>query len=214
MTAETIVEIIVVLAMIALIISSIIVNASRSKAEKEEKLARIDHLTGIPNAKGEVDIVNLVEKHVVGMFLILDLDHFSDLNDQYGKDAGDKVLVSVANCMVDVFRSSDIILRLEDDRFAVYCPRVKSREVGEDVLNRFLDRIAQIKLKEIDNEPIRMSVGASFYAGQEEIVYGDLYDKANERCEESKAAGGGCYVLADFLGAEESESQSVEISEE
>lgn len=192
-----IMDIIVGCVIVVIIGIGIYINASRSKAEKEQKASRIDSLTGIPNRSHEEDIILLMERKVVGMFVIIDIDHFSSINETYGHEAGDKVLIALANCMVDVFRASDIILRIESDEFAVYCPRVRTREVGAAVLDRFLKAVEKIKLAEIEKKPLKISIGASFYAGQEEISYGDLFDAAFERCEISKESEESIYTLID-----------------
>jgi len=192
-----IMDIVVGCVILVVIIIGIAINSSRSKSAKAQKASRIDELTGIPNRSHEEDIILLMERKVVGMFVIIDIDDFSSINETYGREAGDKVLIALANCMVDVFRASDIILRVEADEFAVYCPRVRTREVGASVLDRFFKAVEKIKLPEIDKKPLRISVGASFYSGQDEIGYGDLFDTAFERCEISKESEGCAYTLFD-----------------
>jgi diguanylate cyclase (GGDEF)-like protein len=53
--------------------------------------------------------------------LLLDIDRFKHINDQYGHRRGDEVLQEVAGCLVRRMRSSDLLARVGGDEFAVLC---------------------------------------------------------------------------------------------
>ena len=69
--------------------------------------------------------------------LFLDLDRFKEVNDTFGHDVGDEVLVSVANGILGALRSGDTVARLGGDEFVVVC-----EDLGDDDdLARLVDRL-------------------------------------------------------------------------
>jgi len=90
-------------------------NESLNKAEFE---AQHDALTGLGNRRKLAGLFKtLGEKQAT--FLIIDIDHFKKINDRYGHDAGDEVLVALADILTGNVRSSDLIARLGGEEFAV-----------------------------------------------------------------------------------------------
>ncbi|MBP6765374.1 MAG: EAL domain-containing protein [Rubrivivax sp.] len=87
-------------------------------------LAFFDPLTGLPNRRLLMDRL----RHAVAVsargaehaaLLMLDLDHFKDLNDTQGHDMGDRLLVAVAQRLVGVVRAEDTVARLGGDEYVV-----------------------------------------------------------------------------------------------
>ncbi len=69
--------------------------------------------------------------------VIADLDHFKSINDQYGHQAGDRILQLVARCLKDQLRRIDHVCRIGGEEFALILP-VTSPEAGGEVLARLL----------------------------------------------------------------------------
>lgn len=89
-----------------------------------QQMALKDTLTALGNRRFFDDsmkrTVQLAKRNQQSCALILlDLDNFKQVNDQYGHSAGDEVLLAVANCMRDTLRTTDSIFRLGGDEFAV-----------------------------------------------------------------------------------------------
>ncbi len=105
-------------------------------AEYFRVLSRTDPLTGLLNRRAFMD---LLKGQSVGedrepsenALLILDLDHFKKVNDEFGHDAGDSVLRQLAQLFEANLRSDDIIARLGGEEFAIALSRGSPRETRQ-----------------------------------------------------------------------------------
>lgn len=91
-------------------------------------LATQDELTGLPNRRFAILCLNQLwlEAQRYGQplsLLMLDADHFKQVNDTYGHAAGDSLLQELAKRLRDCVRRSDIVCRLGGDEFLVICPQ-------------------------------------------------------------------------------------------
>lgn len=93
-------------------------------------LAEHDSLTGLANRRFLERILDenirlaILEDNSIVVFFV-DLDDFKRVNDAYGHDAGDRVLVAIAARLVSVFRDGDYVARVGGDEFVVVAPGVK-----------------------------------------------------------------------------------------
>jgi diguanylate cyclase (GGDEF)-like protein/PAS domain S-box-containing protein len=109
------------------------------RAAAEERLRHIadhDALTGLYNRRRfeqELDrhIVHGRRYGVDGALLVIDLDHFKEVNDGHGHSAGDRVLAAVARVLRARLRESDILARFGGDEFAVLMPHGGAAEAAE-----------------------------------------------------------------------------------
>jgi two-component system cell cycle response regulator len=94
---------------------------------REAYRASIDSLTGLYNLEFLVGFLqqqllfSFRQRLPVGM-AIVDVDNFSKINETYGYEVGDSVLTNVANRILNLTRSSDLIARYGGDQFAVVLP--------------------------------------------------------------------------------------------
>ncbi|TVZ37730.1 diguanylate cyclase (GGDEF)-like protein [Alteromonadaceae bacterium 2753L.S.0a.02] len=87
-----------------------------------ENKARLDPLTGVLNRRGFEEQAQYFTQHCCDSkrtLLILDIDHFKEINDNYGHDVGDYVLVQFANILRATVRDDDILARIGGEEFAV-----------------------------------------------------------------------------------------------
>lgn len=109
---------------IGALLSSVVVH---QRLDAVSKQARTDPLTGLLN-RGALEFE--VDASLHGgrandqsfAFLMIDFDHFKDVNDTYGHLQGDMALKALAAALRSSFRSSDIVARFGGDEFAVFCP--------------------------------------------------------------------------------------------
>ena len=103
-----------------------------------------DSLTNLPNRRLlrdrlETALVRAQRTTARVAVLFVDLDRFKEVNDTFGHDAGDEVLVSVANGILGALRSGDTVARLGGDEFVVVC-----EDLGDDDdLARLVDRLLE-----------------------------------------------------------------------
>lgn len=98
-------------------------------------LAFHDALTRLPNRRLLLDRLRHAQEtsrrsQSYGAVLFIDLDHFKQLNDRYGHDVGDQMLVEVARRLRGVVREADTVARLGGDEFVVLC-----EQLGHDLEN-------------------------------------------------------------------------------
>lgn len=96
--------------------------------------------------------------------LYIDIDHFKDVNDQYGHDAGDKVLKELANIFLNTCRILDIVSRNGGEEFSILlmdCPSSQAMEIAERIRRKVEKNKFYISSNIIIN--ITISIGVSTY---------------------------------------------------
>ena len=145
--------------------------------QKMRILASMDGLTGLFTKKYFLE--NLAEeiKHASARsplsLSILDLDHFKNVNDTYGHQAGDQVLKEIASIMTRSLRETDSICRFGGEEFAISMPGTSKAEAFE-LLNSIRLKISNTPVYQTDHGPlfITISGGLATYPGD-----GDTVDK-------------------------------------
>jgi len=116
----------------------------RKTNEKLALLAVTDPLTGVFNRRQFENLTQGWLTHqnnqdAQSCLLMLDLDYFKAVNDQYGHGAGDAVLRGVTKTWSDTLRSGDVIGRVGGEEFAIFLPST-SKEQAEIIANRLCER--------------------------------------------------------------------------
>ncbi|MDO6594851.1 GGDEF domain-containing protein [Neptuniibacter sp. 1_MG-2023] len=125
-------------------------------------LAHTDQLTGIPNRKmletfanQALSKVNRGDKWLSVTFI--DLDFFKPINDQFGHNVGDKVLVNFTKAIKAQLREGDILSRLAGDEFILLIEADSETQLHES-LNRIISRVQQQLLQPILTTPVDIHV--------------------------------------------------------
>ena len=114
--------------------------------------------------------------------LMADIDFFKQVNDTYGHDMGDQVLISVASVIKSCTRSNDYIIRWGGEEFLVIMPNCSINE-GINVAERIREKVA---VTENDVCPITISIGVTSYDG---INYENAIAEADKALYEAKESG-------------------------
>ena len=109
--------------------------------DRARMLSLTDELTGLPNRRAFIrrldDEVSRVKRYGFPLSLVLiDIDHFKLVNDEFGHAAGDKVLQAYAEKILSIFRHHDMIARYGGEEFAVLLPNTNL-----DGVLRALDKV-------------------------------------------------------------------------
>lgn len=121
-------------------------RAQREQTEREKRLDALafhDVLTGLPNRAllhDRLEQTLLAARRNQRSFAIhfIDVDHFKAINDTYGHQAGDAVLIAVGNWLRATLRDSDTIARVGGDEFVILQPEVDSVKQAEELAARLV----------------------------------------------------------------------------
>lgn len=141
----------------------------RKESEKQIwKLANFDVLTGLPNRALFMERLSqaIFQSTRTGKLLCLmfiDLDNFKNVNDSLGHQAGDDLLVEVAQRLNYCLRQTDTIARLGGDEFTVILTNITQQSDAEPVIRQLLQSLARPFIVGRDNEVhITASIGVTF----------------------------------------------------
>lgn len=156
-------------------------------------LSRTDLMTGIYNRGfGEKMISELLDKQRQGLFCLFDVDKFKHINDKYGHNTGDKVLIEISKALQKINRSNDIVMRLGGDEFAAYFLDIDSEAAASEIITMFFDEISKINIEPI-TEKISVSLGAVLY--NEGFSFDSIYKLADKGVYDSKINKGNSYTF-------------------
>ncbi|MAU94529.1 MAG: GGDEF domain-containing protein [Fulvimarina sp.] len=134
----------------------------KERSKKLETAALTDALTGMHNRRFfDVALTQYVAEFAriqrpIGLVLI-DLDHFKQINDTHGHDVGDAVLRAVALCLFEFTRYHDVVARIGGEEFAIIAPNLDETE-----LHRFAEKLRhQLSRLTIDVEGATIAITAS-----------------------------------------------------
>ncbi len=144
------------------------ITERRNYEEKIRHQATHDSLTGLPNRYLLEDrlqqSINYAERyHTKLAIAFIDLDQFKHINDSLGHDAGDQLLLTVAERLTALVRDSDTVVRLGGDEFVILLSSVHKTEDITHTLQRILASIAQPMTLNGLEFNISCSIGVSIY---------------------------------------------------
>lgn len=122
------------------------VTERQQAAELIRYMANHDSLTNLPNRnymrKRLPQAISLAKRHKrLLCMLFIDLDRFKPINDTYGHEIGDIVLLKVAKRLTEVLRSSDSVCRLGGDEFVILLESSNTMEGAELVAQKAIDKL-------------------------------------------------------------------------
>lgn len=160
--------------------------------QRSENLSRLDPLTGSYNRRGFLDLAepswSTAERSRRPLTLIiLDIDHFKQVNDQHGHATGDRVLIEIAHLLAKACRTGDILSRWGGEEFLLLLP-----ETDLEQARVFAERVRQsIEARRLSITQGTIGVTASFgivESDRHASLY-ELINEADERLYEAKQSG-------------------------
>ncbi|MBX9818999.1 MAG: EAL domain-containing protein [Burkholderiaceae bacterium] len=178
------------------------ITSIKSHQSQLERMAHYDALTGLPNRlllsdrlKQALTQAQRRDKKVAVAYL--DLDGFKTVNDRYGHNAGDRLLIAMANAMKNVLREGDTLARIGGDEFVVVLIDLNDTESCVPMLTRLLEAAAAPM--QLDGIAVQSaaSLGVSFYPQAEDIDADQLMRQADQAMYQAKVAGKNRYRIFD-----------------
>jgi len=167
-------------------------------------LAYFDPLTHLANRRLlskhlQKAVASIIRRKVYGALLLLDLDRFKPVNDEYGHDAGDEVLIEIARRMESITRSEDVVARLGGDEFLIYISHLgEDKQVAHDKASRIAKKLIGLVSQPVRYQDKNLFVGASIgvrLLGAEEIEPDKAIHDADIAMYRAKDAGRGRAVF-------------------
>lgn len=135
-------------------------------------LANLDPLTGIFNRRyfyesAEIELSRSTRQQQKVSVLMIDLDYFKSINDRFGHEGGDKVLVETTTQIREVLRTYDIFGRIGGEEFAVLLPGSSLAE-AVDIGERIINQLRGYRFSGLpDDVRVTASIGAAEYKNKE-----------------------------------------------
>ncbi len=158
--------------------------------------ARTDPLTGLPNRRAFDDelVRRLAEwkrKGALFCLLLVDIDHFKELNDRYGHPTGDHLLRQLAEVLLTVLREMDLAARIGGEEFAVLLPSTNLPD-GIRVAQRVRAAVADCRFEVAPGQTAKMTISLGLTAvrpGDHPLL---LLRRADQALYAAKRAGRDC----------------------
>lgn len=150
-------------------------DQAHAAQEQLREMAHYDALTGLPSIhlfqETTRTVIEQAKRHNEKLALMfVDLDGFKAVNDNWGHDAGDRVLQTVAERLKGAIRSSDMAARIGGDEFLLLITKVDHKDSLEGIAQKVINSLSHpITLTEIgieDKAQIGASIGIALYPDQ------------------------------------------------
>jgi diguanylate cyclase (GGDEF)-like protein len=179
------------LSLAALLAALIVVWSRNERLQELRREARSDPLTGLKNRRSfEEDLRRELARSrrqgTPGAMLMLDLDHFKQVNDTRGHPAGDRLICEIATILRRRVRESDVLARLGGDEFAVVLPGANAEEarlVAESIVATIREH------GERDSDGVTASIGIAAFGDDPRRSAESIVSEADTAMYAAKDAG-------------------------
>lgn len=167
----------------------------KKSRDKLKKLALLDPLTGLYNRRYFESVIDKLlqvskRKDEPLCLVIIDIDNFKTINDNYGHDVGDDVIKSLADILLSQLRKSDITTRIGGEEFAVVFPNTSLNDT-EKLTNKIRKVIENLEIKiDVRNKiSFTVSIGVSIYNNDIDSCVKTILKRADEALYKAKNSG-------------------------
>jgi len=175
------------------------ITQSKNHQEELNKMAHYDLLTGLPNRALFADRFQQAIAHSKRYnkqlaVCFIDLDNFKPINDNFGHDAGDQLLIEVAKRITDCIREEDTISRQGGDEFTLLINDINTPDESTQTLDRIHQALAKPYIINDQVHQITASSGATLYP-QDDADIDTLLRHADQAMYQAKLSGKNRYHL-------------------
>lgn len=171
-----------------------VTDIDKRKREELElmRLSEQDSMTGLYNKSTAAarisELLKTYEGVQSGVFMMLDIDHFKSVNDQYGHPYGDQILTGVAKILRDSFRERDILGRLGGDEFCVCFCGMRTVERIKQSAREILEAVSALVDPATGKPPVTCSIGVTVSGGVQK-TFSQVYQEADQALYQVKNQG-------------------------
>jgi diguanylate cyclase (GGDEF)-like protein len=182
------------------------ITAIKEQQQQLEHNAHFDALTNLPNRVLLADrlrqaMLQAQRRNQLLAVAYLDLDGFKAVNDRYGHDVGDQLLIAVSSHMKQALREGDTLARIGGDEFVAMLTDLADTAACIPLLQRLLDAAATPMIIDGVEMKVSASVGVTVYP-QPESIEGDLLlRQADQAMYQAKSLGKNRYHFFELNGA-------------
>jgi len=180
---------------LGLIVLSLMIYLAHSNSRENKyliHLSEIDPLTSVFNKETTQKLIDQkLKNHEHFCFLILDVDDFKSVNDNYGHAVGDKVLKNLSDLFKNHFRQTDIVGRIGGDEFIIL---IEDEHIAESRIQSLLKKVNELKIEELQDFKLSISVGMAF-APSNGTTFMELYRHADHALYQIKRTGKNNYKI-------------------
>ncbi|HDZ77604.1 MAG TPA: diguanylate cyclase [Candidatus Omnitrophica bacterium] len=171
-------------------------DESRRYMQRLKELTLRDPHTGLYNYRYLMDRlsaeIELCKRHYFSLsLLIIDIDYFKSINDVYGHQIGDRVLLELSGFIKNLLRKSDTLTRYGGEEFVVVMPQATKRNALNtanriiEQVNKHIFKIGNVSIK------IRVSIGISEFSRESKLTETkEIFDAADKALQRAKETGG------------------------
>ena len=165
-------------------------------------MATTDALTGLDNRRNLLEKVQLeidraLRYGLAVEFLMMDIDHFKDINDTYGHDAGDRVLQRVGALLHETMRAPDHVGRLGGEEFGILLTNV-TPHLAAEIAEQLRKKVAALVVSYGDAEiSFTVSIGVANLLVEAENPLLDMIKRADTALYKAKNSGRNCVRVAE-----------------
>ena len=181
------------------------ISERKTLQEELERRASHDPLTGLPNRPAFVERIGQAllrtrrrqnSRNKVGV-LFMDLDGFKTINDSLGHQAGDRLLVAVAECLRNRLRTEDVLARFGGDEFAVLLEDTAGTSEAIRVAQRITEDLREPFTVEDFQVSVSTSIGITLGTAQANDDPEEMLREADSAMYRAKEQGPGRYAVFD-----------------
>lgn len=161
----------------------------------------IDNLTGVYNRRFLNEQMELIRNDIDNKtsniaIVICDIDYFKEINDTFGHQIGDEIIISVANVLIDsiIQEKNEAIVRLGGDEFVILTKGREKNEL-EQMLRNIMINIHQIRCDSVEIKNISLSIGAAYLNDSPDLTAIEVLGIADKNMYKAKEYGRDCAFL-------------------
>lgn len=176
-----------------------------SMQEALKQMAYYDHLSGLPNRRAFddrlQDLIDTEGQESSLALLLVDGNQFKQINDTYGHDAGDAVIVEMAKRLSTSVRQNDLVARLGGDEIGILLEQIRTHDQIEAIIDRIIEAFKEPFLYKHATIPIEIALGIALYP-QDAQDKKALFIAADNALYESKKTRATCHTYYEQLSNE------------